>query len=479
MRKLLILLTLLLCYVFSVKAQNTLTFGPAGTLQEWIVPDGVFEIYLIANGAQGGSVGSGTTKLGGRGAQTAGLFFVTPGDRIIMLVGEMGAGDGTRAGGGGGTFVMKVDPTSPYQLPDGTGITPLMIAGGGGGAYNLTTAIADVNKGSAETSGNSIARSGIGSPRTLRGGTDGEGGEGWAAGGGGGFLTDGESLHPAGAAAASFGMSFLNGGSGGSPASALRGGFGGGGAGFVDGVDADGNTIYGGSGGGGGYSGGAAGRQQRGGGGGSYNAAIDTTIEITSGQNAGHGSVIINYSVAVLPLKLQSFSAHLQQADVILRWVTSQERHTSHFEIERSTDGKRFIKIAEVGASENSNSAKAYSYLDLRPAAKVNHYRLKMVDIDGKSTYSKIVVVRLESVDGKIQVFPNPAISSMHLQTALKGSLQINIYDTKGSLVKSLAAKNSNNVISLPIDVSGLNRGIYYLKVQSEDGMQTASFVKK
>ena len=468
MRKLLFILTLLLLHFCNVKAQVTQLFSYTGSLQEWTVPNGVFEIYITASGAQGGSVGTEVRRQGSRGAQTNGLFIVQPGDQFIILVGGMGGSDGTYAGGGGGTFFLKIDPASPYQLPDGRRVTPLMVAGGGGGGYNENAAAS--TKGNDETWGGNTSSNRFGDPRELNGGDEGEGGEGTYAGGGGGFLSNGQQLVPEGVSAGTFGLSFLNGGNGGAPSSPLYGGFGGGGAGYPG--------ANGGSGGGGGWSGGAGGRGQRGGGGGSYNAAIPETVDNQAGVNAGPGSVLITYTVAVLPINLLSFSAHLQ-ADINLKWRTVRESNSSYFDIERSTDGRSFVTIGRVAATGNSYGIREYSYTDLRPMASVNHYRLKMVDSDGKFTYSKIVAIRTETAATRLQVFPNPTMGELQLQTGLKGTLNVSIYDAKGSQIKNLVMKSAGMVTSFPINVSDLQKGVYYLKVQGEDGAQTSPFIKK
>lgn len=466
MRKLFYIVAILLLHVSTVKAQEFIQeqFDYAGaTIQEWIVPDGVSFLTINAVGAQGGNTQVGTRVYrGGGGAQVIGDFPITPGSKIIMVVGGIGSSNLQQAGGGGGTFVFVEDNSSPYALPDGTRITPLLVAGGGGGAYLSESN--GVSPGNDEEEGSNTK---VGSS-TLYGGTGGSGGQGADAGGGGGFLGNGDG------SGNTAGKSYLNSFAGGvSTTPSLNGGFGGGGAGYP-------GT---GSGGGGGWSGGAAGRSQRGGGGGSFNGSPIEDSKLNSpGGNAGNfgtGRVIISYYIGVLPLKLTSFTAHQQQSGVTLRWNTAQERNTSHFEIQKSTDGRNFSTIGQAAAAGYSHAFTSYSFTDSRPLSKVNHYRLKMVDNDGKVAYSKVVVVRTEIAGIQLQVFPNPATSGIQLQTGIKGDLQIMIYDAKGRQVKRLLAKNEGISTSFSIDVSYLNKGIYYVKVLGENELQTTSFIKK
>jgi hypothetical protein len=232
-------------------------------IQEWIVPSsGTYRIEAF--GAQGGS----GTVAGGLGARMQGDFALEKDNSFKIIVGQQPAFNSpTKAGGGGGTFVVKF----PFDAVAGA----LVIAGGGGGSAGLSSAL---SHGSLNLNGNNGDQSQYAHDPGL-GGSGGQGGfQGGAhAGNGGGFLGNGED----GAVAESGGSSFQNSGTG---AGSLfgYGGFGGGGGG--------GNA---GGGGGGGYSGGGGSYHHptAGGGGGSYNSGTNKASQI--GVKAGHGKVVI------------------------------------------------------------------------------------------------------------------------------------------------------------------------------------------
>ena len=231
-------------------------------IQLWTVPVGgnyKIEVY--------GAEGYG--PLAGKGAYMSGVFMLSGGQQLKVLVGQQGGccvGSGTNQyGGGGGSYVVT------------SANVPLIIAGGGGGArYN--TAIVPASHGTVNNNGNP----GTGSTNGA-GGTGGNGGaEAGIAGGGGGFTGNGGGT-PHG------GKSFLNGGQGGTATSSGGwGGFGGGG-----GANSWDNGRGGGGGGysGGGGAGSATSGQQVGGGGGSYNTG--TSQSNAGGVRSGHGLVVI------------------------------------------------------------------------------------------------------------------------------------------------------------------------------------------
>ena len=242
-------------------------------IQTYTIPsDGTYRIH-VAGAAGGGS--------GGNGAAMIGEFSLSTDDELSIVVGQMGTGIQTLAGGGGGTFVW-LDPQSPQ----------LLIAAGGGGGGGAMQNLGLVG-GTTSTTGNAGGEGNGWSPgnggaggANGSGGTGGTGGNsGINTGGGGGWLSNGSPSTAGGKG----GMSFI----GGHASNSEPGGFGGGGGPYYG----SSNRA---SGGGGGYSGGGGGgwgsssdyRGASGGGGGSYNTGTNQTN--TSSSNSSHGYVIID-----------------------------------------------------------------------------------------------------------------------------------------------------------------------------------------
>jgi len=240
------------------QAQCDLTYGPgvvqvSNGIQLWTVPNtGTYRLEVAGAGFSASNPG----------AILQANLTLTAGTQLRILVGQQGGGGNSRMGSGG-TFIT----TSTNQ--------PLLIAGGGGGWSGSGS---DARMfGTTQTCGQSA---------TGTGGCAGQGGVGNTnAGGGGGLLTDG------GGAPTDGGLSFLNGGFGGTDLDG--GGFGGGGA----------YSHVSSAGGGGGYSGG--GRMYNSafigaGGGGSFVSNLATNAATSDGLYDGSpnfaGSPIQNLS---------------------------------------------------------------------------------------------------------------------------------------------------------------------------------------
>src|SRR5690606_1300296 len=119
-------------------------------------------------------------------------------------------------------------------------------------------------------------------------------------------------------------------------------------------------------------------------------------------------------SLSTLPVDLLSFSASYNNNHADLKWSSEREMNFEKYVIERSLPGADFVAVGEKRASGNAGRNQYDWSEDL---SNVNgstfYYRLKMVDIDGKFSYSSVVMVKKDSkaING-ITISPNPVASS-------------------------------------------------------------------
>ncbi len=202
----------------------------------------------------------------------------------------------------------------------------------------------------------------------------------------------------------------------------------------------------------------------------------------TDGGVTAAGAVIDDVEItgtanAPLPLKLISFSASKENNDAMLKWVTSNEINVSHFEIQRSWTGVEFTSIGRVNAlNQNSNS---YSFKDLLSRitnipSNTTYYRLKMIDKDGKFSYSPIESLKWQDLQNtRISVSPNPFRDYLQLNTQLRIT-QVQLIDNNGRVVATTRALNNNrfNLPNLPV-------GTYYLRIFTSEGTITEKVMKQ
>ena len=171
----------------------------------------------------------------------------------------------------------------------------------------------------------------------------------------------------------------------------------------------------------------------------------------------------------VLPVKYLSFDAVVSNKSVLLKWLTAEEINNSHFEVERSFDINNFSTIGLVLDGVNVNGTnKSYQFKDNSAELQgrsIVYYRLKQFDIDGKTTYSKTLVVRLQAkTDVLMQVSPNPFVENLNVRfnSTETGTAQIRIVNITGQTLLSKQSTISKGYNNIQIDnLDRLSLGMY------------------
>lgn len=213
---------------------------------------------------------------------------------------------------------------------------------------------------------------------------------------------------------------------------------------------------------------------------GTANGAINLTADCagiqyeTAGRIAADVSYLDNnFVISVedpLPVTLISFSLTAEERNVRLNWKTSSETNSDRFEIQHSTDGKKWGALASVKARGESTVNQDYTYLDPQIRFGNNFYRLKMIDRaagrdDGAFAYSSIKSIRIDGKD-MVVVYPNPS----------EGQVQLTITDwqrVKSVIGVDMSGKKvfetgrpASDMVPLP----DLGKGASILQIKYEDG---------
>jgi trimeric autotransporter adhesin len=187
-----------------------------------------------------------------------------------------------------------------------------------------------------------------------------------------------------------------------------------------------------------------------------------------------------------LPLTLLDFSARLTGNNSLLKWETSSEQNTSHFEIERSFNGRNFSKIGTVAASGNSSLAKQYIYTDADITAMripVVYYRLKMSDIDNRFTYSKIIAINISSNETIVMLYPNPASAgdntTLMIAARKKGNASYSISDINGRTLQQMNVYLNEGSNTIQLETRLLPAGVYIINLSGDQTNRQLKFIKQ
>ncbi len=180
--------------------------------------------------------------------------------------------------------------------------------------------------------------------------------------------------------------------------------------------------------------------------------------------------------INVLPVELLSFKAIQKDNIVICKWTTAVEMNNDYFILEKSYDGLEWREIGRVNGAGHSLAELSYEFIDVEPIIDIQYYRLKQIDFNGQYSYSNVETINF-ALDKllDIQLYPNPAKGYVRIK--LEGSIvsdeikSIKVYDSNAQLVyHSLEPKEI-------IELSKLNKGIYFIQIDLEKGQMTQKII--
>jgi hypothetical protein len=201
-----------------------------------------------------------------------------------------------------------------------------------------------------------------------------------------------------------------------------------------------------------------------------------------SGNISWTGSTInicdlLNFNI--LPVEYLYFKSAFQSQGraVKLTWATAMEWENSHFEIERSVNGvNNWEKIGQKEGMGWSDMPVGYEFADEElPLVGGNvYYRLKQVDFDATFSYSKVVSVKVPSLQltkGVWRVYPNPT-NGEKFRIELLNAKEYNGENVQIRLVtpiagdKTFVGSNINEVSNQLEDFfKRVNKGVYVLEI--------------
>jgi hypothetical protein len=190
-------------------------------------------------------------------------------------------------------------------------------------------------------------------------------------------------------------------------------------------------------------------------------------------NNAGHRILFErvrakNVFNAILPVKLQAFTATLQDNAVALAWTATHDDPSGYFTVQRSTDGKDFESLQQLPVN-HSLSNDSYRFTDVSPRAGTSYYRLTIQE-RGLSYYSKIVTIKNDQPALVIKkMYPISANKVLQLELIAEKAqvLTVELVNTNGILLQRtiwLANKGANH---LSIPITQLASGMYYLRISN------------
>jgi hypothetical protein len=172
-------------------------------------------------------------------------------------------------------------------------------------------------------------------------------------------------------------------------------------------------------------------------------------------------------------------TAEIKGDAATIKWTTQSEQNTSHYNVQRSVDGVNFTTVGQpVAAAGDSPDMRSYQSEDNIADVLQNdviYYRIKLVDIDGKETYSNVVAIRLQKKTGAA-VWPNPfqQAFTISVTSSRETTVDVRLTDINGAILRKMnqqVAKGKTNITIT--DLKQLAAGTYMVEVKDSLGGST------
>lgn len=174
---------------------------------------------------------------------------------------------------------------------------------------------------------------------------------------------------------------------------------------------------------------------------------------------------------APVPVKWEDFFVDVQQDEILLNWIVSEQINVSRYEVQRSADGTSWDAIGSVFAKPGTGKLN-YVYRDGNPVPGNNFYRIREVDEDGKYTYSKILKIEFFNQQKKaVSIYPSPFRSSINirLSNSSLNRIQIMILDASGKIIdRKYHQPVSGTEIITWNNLDKLAPGVYQVQIQDK-----------
>jgi hypothetical protein len=161
--------------------------------------------------------------------------------------------------------------------------------------------------------------------------------------------------------------------------------------------------------------------------------------EISENISVGSTVNVVDYPLDdPMPVDMLSFTAGVEEKQVVLRWTTASEVNSMGFEIMRlDTATGHWQVIGWKDGQNNHNGFHQYRFTDPFPAEGANYYRLRQLDYDGTFSYYGPVSLVFQDVFNNPDFKVNKNPSSWVIALAGNDAWHVEIHDLTGRSIYS------------------------------------------
>ncbi|MES1181534.1 MAG: T9SS type A sorting domain-containing protein, partial [Flavobacterium sp.] len=203
------------------------------------------------------------------------------------------------------------------------------------------------------------------------------------------------------------------------------------------------------------------------------NTTIDFTVNDDPASAAAGRFYIVFKQLLVTPVTFTNISAmRTSENSITVNWDVDNEINIENYEVQRSNDGRNFVRINTTAARTTNGGRSSYSYPDQAPLQADNFYRIRSKGQDGQYQYSAIVKVAGLKQALQISVYPNPVVDkklSIAFNNQPEGTYKIELSNLIGQVIYSdKVIVNSSNMVKTISLGQAITTGSYQLVIVAE-----------
>ena len=172
-----------------------------------------------------------------------------------------------------------------------------------------------------------------------------------------------------------------------------------------------------------------------------------------------------------LPVLFSGFAVNKEGCTAVINWSTATEHNNDRFEVERSVDGYTFSKIGTIKGRGNNAQEQTYSYVDEHPKQGFNYYRIRQIDLDGKSSTTTVKSLQFDCSYEKVKVYPTVTRGTLYADLpAGYEQAKITIIAINGQQIPADITKDG---LFRTVRLAPVAAGTYLLRIEHNSTMET------
>jgi glucose/arabinose dehydrogenase len=185
------------------------------------------------------------------------------------------------------------------------------------------------------------------------------------------------------------------------------------------------------------------------------------------------GNIIYKIVPAIAtPVTLTHFSGNVLTGYNELKWTTAAESNIEKYIVEYSSNGRDYLSAGEAIARHPNGGTYTLNHRIINTTTMF--YRLRIVEMDGRYTYS--AVISLGKTNGSpLIVYPTVINNNILNIVSAEPIAQLDLYSTDGRRVFARNVNGQTGYFSVPLP--SLTKGIYFLRLAGRDFQKTEKII--